>query len=317
MEAKLSAMMDEFLVIKEASRTSALSGAKQLITQMTRAGGQFATSGTGGGAAVGGGLGAVGNVIRESKKDDSEGPKNYLGAAVKGGLTGAAVGGTVGGVGRLSRDERLLHQYGGLLKRKPLGAGETAKRVVKRMGRNVKNFGERQVHGLTGYRFKGDSGLPGKETLKRQLDVMRVRTIDALRKAPDKATKKQILERASKDTKELMERAVEGQKLLDKGLTSAPGVAKGLVTKPKDTAKALLYERGKIRPGMAALPLAFAAPELARGDESEYGGKTMGQKLINAGTDVGATFALRGLPILPGIAAWQAADLGTRKLTGQ
>lgn len=100
------------------------------------------------------------------------------------------------------------------------------------------------------------------------------------------------------------------------GITSIPGLVKGLTSAPGATVKHLGHAAtGGTRFGtaMAVAPLAFEAPSLMRGDESAEGGLSMKRKLLGTGARTATNIALGGLPLLPGLAVGLGADLLTDK----
>lgn len=99
-----------------------------------------------------------------------------------------------------------------------------------------------------------------------------------------------------------------------KGITSLPGLAKGLARRPGETLKAVGHEAmsGGAAAGLGlgvGLPLALAAPSLAKGDESRAGGRSLGQKAVGLGADIASGALTAGVPILP--AAVGSAALGS------
>lgn len=104
------------------------------------------------------------------------------------------------------------------------------------------------------------------------------------------------------------------------GVTSLPGIAKGLVRRPKETIKAVGREAmSGGRTGLAlgvGLPVAFAAPDLAHGDESAQGGRSMRQKLVNVGSGVVGGALTAGVPVLPQMIGSTGVDVVSNKLLG-
>jgi hypothetical protein len=146
----------------------------------------------------------------------------------------------------------------------------------------------------------------------------RVRRLEELRHAdrlqgmaPQKA--KQLTEKHVGRMQGLTEEGLRGDDALRAGITNVPGVVRGLATRPGETAKALKNEMlagGGMGAGAVAvgLPLALAAPDLARGDESATGGRTMRQKLVNTGSGLVGGALTAGMPIIPQIATGIGID---------
>jgi len=257
------------------------------------------------GALVGGGVGGVGNAARAAYQgEDSRG---ILRAGLGGAVGGATLGAAGGGLGRKFRDVRLLDPT--------LSAGAAAKATVGSVGQGIKNFGKRQVHGITGA-YKGQAseiGLGGTAAANKQVALERLRRADRLKGVVNnpKAQAK-IWDETAKRNKELLEKGVRQQAALDAGVTSLRGIGQGMATKPKETLKAMWeHNAGKGFSGKAmglGVPAALMAPELAKGDESATGGKSLTQKLMNTGAMVGGSVAFGGVPIVGNLIGWDAAS---------
>ena len=79
---------------------------------------------------------------------------------------------------------------------------------------------------------------------------------------------------------------------------------KGLAQRPKETARAMWRHStgggGRMAAAAAVgVPLAFSAPGLMRGDESDEGGPTLKRKLLMTGAGIAGGIATAGLPIVP------------------
>ena len=245
-------------------------------------------------AAIGAGLGALGGAAG-NKEDRFHGA---LRGAVLGGVSGAAARGLGGAI----HDAHLLNPY-----------ASTTKTVIGGMRRAMQapvHFAKRQVHGLTGaYADRpGDIGLRSSATAEKKIDLLR-RRHHAL--GGDAAAHTEAI-------KALREEGRRGDAALKHGLTHLPGLARGLAKHPKETAKALLHEVGGAR-GAAfsvGIPLALSAPDIARGDESAKGGRSMRQKLVGLGTNIAGGAVTAGLPILPQLAGAVAIDAAGQKVLG-
>lgn len=184
-------------------------------------------------------------------------------------------------------------------------------RGARSAGRAVKEFGQRQAHGFTGH--YGDSLTTGLKRKEKKL-LKKMMGSDG-----KKLTK---LRGALKDT---VTRRHEMEAARKAGITSLPGLAKGLKSDAAGTGKALLkHQTGGTGVGRAmtfGVPAAFAASDLRKGDESEDGGKTIGQKLVTHGTRFGAGLATGSLAFVPGMVTASALEGGAtkayNKLTGR
>lgn len=88
------------------------------------------------------------------------------------------------------------------------------------------------------------------------------------------------------------------------GLTSIPGVAKGLVSHPTQTAESVAKAtlNGGLAKIMFAAPLALSVPSLLRGDESATGGRSLTGKLVETVGQAGLGAVSAGLPLTTGFA---------------
>lgn len=124
---------------------------------------------------------------------------------------------------------------------------------------------------------------------------------------------KKLVGKSKNVAKELSHR----QAARDAGITSLPGIAKGLATKPVDTAKAMWrHTSGGGRAGTAlalGVPAAFAANDLRKGDESAAGGKTVGQKIVRHGAQLGTSVITGGMSLVPGMVTSTALETGVGK----
>lgn len=259
------------------------------------------------GGLLGAGVGAVSGAASGAGTEDGA-----LAGAVRGALQGGAIGAAGGAAGRAFRDARLLNPS-----LSNLGA---AGQVVKNFGTGVANFGRRQLHGVTGaYKDRlGDIGMDSVSKSKRLIDRERLRLADRLKDvAPGSAQAAKLREATEETIKRLAEQGQRGQALIDVGGTSIPGLVKGMANKEtRGKLTKALWDRaaGKGPAGAAmavGMPVAFDLPDIAKGDESATGGKSLTQKLTNTAGRVGASIATAGLPILPNIAAWSGADVVT------
>lgn len=148
--------------------------------------------------------------------------------------------------------------------------------LLSRVGGSVANFGRRTMHGLTGG-FAHDAASAARIGLDPALHAQ--------------------------------------------GVTSIPGVVRGLSDARtrsqtiKSLGRATLGGGGALNTAMAAAPVVMAVPELARGDESALGGRSVKQKLTNLGLNVGANVATAGLPLGANLATGLGSGMLINKLT--
>ena len=257
-------------------------------------------------AGIGAGLGAAANVGREAVSGDPN--KNYLGAALRGGIAGGALGGAAGGIGRAARDTMLLRP-------ELTGTKDIAKATAQRAGRGVSNFAQRQFHGLTGFGGKDPAyldriGMAGSNTSLAKNRLHNLRAEDVARVNPTKTEK--IFDAASETARGVAEEGVVGDRMRSLGMTSAPGAIKAMATNPREASKAIwnqLRAGGKL--GIAAgvgLPTVMTAASLAKGDESAQGGQTIGEKALRGGANIGGGLLFGGLPVVSNMLVGGAAE---------
>jgi hypothetical protein len=273
---------------------------------------RFVTDSSGRGALVGAGVGAASGAVKAKAEGGDAG--DAVRGAIVGGLGGAALGGVAGGAGRAYRDTRLLDPA--LTATSAIGA------TAKRMGQGVSNFGRRQLHGVTGaYSDRpGEIGLRSSGTAAKKVDLAERRLQDRLVGSRSPQQSLDLHKKFQQEKKHLLEEGQRGDSYLKAGITSLPGLAKGLATAPKKTVKALWNEATSgSRLGVAAstgLPLALAAPGLAAGDESAQGGLSVRQKMTRLGTGLAGGLLTGGLPIVPQMATGLAIDLAGDRAAG-
>lgn len=103
------------------------------------------------------------------------------------------------------------------------------------------------------------------------------------------------------------------------GITSFPGLARGLVSNPKKTLGAAAKSTFSGKAGLAAgvgIPTAIATPSLLRGDESHEGGQTVRQKLVGYGSNMAGGVLTGGMPIIPGLVGSGIIDSASLKMLG-
>ncbi len=227
--------------------------------------------------------------------------------AVRGGLVGAATGGLAGSVARRAADYKLLHPGA--------GARDVATGTARSLGGSVKRFAQRQAHGLTG--AYGDDvgriGMEGRTQAARDIHLAGLRRDELLREARTSGERRMIHARHGQEVAKHVSSAAQGEDAAKHGLTSLPGIVKGLATRPKDTARAM-WRHTTGGGGSRAAGLIIAAnalpaiPSLMRGDESREGGPTMKRKLLMTGTNLAGGVATAGLPVVPQMLASEALN---------
>lgn len=253
------------------------------------------------GALLGGAAGATHGLMNRQ-----EGESGWA-AGIRGAIRGAAVGGGISAAGRAYRDTRLLNPE--------MGAGAAIGGTLRRAGEGIKRFGKRQIHGFTGaYADKpGAIGMRGSEEAKRRLDLFEKRFKDEAAYATSRGRDtSRLAEELANKKQELAEWGARGDAAQAAGITSIPGVVKGLAKRPGQTAKALKDEvTGGSKKGLVlavGVPAAFAAPEIMKGDESAAGGYTVGQKVRRLAGNVAGGVATAGLPVVPQLLAGGAIE---------
>lgn len=220
------------------------------------------------------------------------------------GLTGAAIGGGAGAVARKARDIQLLNP--GLHTSKSL-----AKATLGEMGTDVANVARRQLHGLTGYADEAAQdamNLRGKVPAAREAHLARLRGVD------QGLTAEQI--KATVDP--IMQRGAQGDAARRAGITTVPGTIRGVWNDPKGTAKALYndilppgssaWDKALTGMGYVGLPVGMAGLDIARGDESDQGGRTLGRKILGHTANIAGSALTAGLPIGSGMLAQEAVN---------
>lgn len=256
-----------------------------------------------------------------------------------GGLLGAGVGGAAGyyTAPPAQRTSRALKGalIGGLV-------GVAGGQAATPAGRTqIGQFAQRQAHGLTGYMGKG-TGWRGQRFTPRareSLQEARVRALEGMgwnvpksvqttgagRITPTNAAVQKAI--ADKPTGALSKyvrggrvdkfltkqklRAQAAQRLLvEEGMTSIPGLARGYATKPGMALKANLLAPGAIMG--VGLPLAFAAPGVAEGVQQRDVRPVARSLVETAGYALGG-----GLPMLTAFGVGSGFSAGAGKLFGE
>lgn len=292
-------------------------------------------------ALAGAGLGAAANVGREALRADDGRPKNYVGSAIRGAQVGGIAGGALGLGGRAVRDTMLLNPQ-------LSGAGDIAKATAKRVGTGISNMAQRQFHGLTGY-GSGDRaylnriGMMGNQAAAEEAKLLSARAQDDIKhlwkknveKLPLNAPLGQEYEVLGKTMQAedklrsslqgslagLQSQAALGERAMDLGMTSAPGSVKALVTNPREAAKAIWQQQtagGNWGKGIAGFGLGMSiyggVQDLRRGDESAYGGRTVGEKAMRTGAGITGNLLFGGLPLGAMQVATPLAEAGAGRL---
>lgn len=266
----------------------------------------------------------IGSSIKHMMKQQANTARNIGEATAGSGRwlgTGLGAGvGAVGGAATADPDERV----GGALRGALLGgvAGLGAGQLATRQGRGqTKRFGQRQLHGMTGYvprtaQQKAQGvGFAGKGlTSEQRVKALKGIGMDVGSSVPNKQKAIQEALNEQTITKNLPQKwrnrlagaevaGIEARRrAAEQGLTSIPGVLKGLATRPIDTLKTGFIAQGPTGMALATVPTAMMVPGAIRGEgfgSEEYGGKGGVGKFI--GENLGYT-ALGAAPIAPMIA---------------
>ncbi len=252
------------------------------------------------GAVVGAGAGALHGAATASPEDGK------LRGAVRGAIGGGVLGAGLAHAGRSVRDVKLLNPS--------MSHGQAAGQTLRNAGTQIKNFGKRQVHGVTGAYDPANIGMNSSIANAREMKLMPLRRADQLahgEKAPSSKNLRQGLH-------DLREQSARGDANIGAGITSIPGIAKGLVEHPGKTLGAMKNEAlsgGAMGKALAAVPLAQGAYELSHGDESASGGRSIKQKLVSTATNTLGGAAMVGMPMIPQLLGAAALESGARRLT--
>jgi hypothetical protein len=285
----------------EAFEKKAVSGAGVLFRRAS----QGLRGGPGAGALVGAGLGAAAGAYKERQQGGSG-----LGGAVLGGVGGGLVGAGAGGASRVYKDTKLLNPS--------MSGGQALVESVRRVGGAVKRYGQRQVHGFTGAYKDKDIGLLGRATAKRRERIAKLRFDDRMAKATTPRQRQSLRKAFDDEVKFIHSEGERGQRSLDAGVTSLPGLVRGFAKDPRQTAGAIINDAGGMGAGLGlgvGLPVAASIPDLARGDESAQGGRSMTQKIVGVGTDTLGGAATMALPTMPMLIAGEAVTQAGQYLT--
>lgn len=262
-------------------------------------------------AGVGAGLGMAAGLGREALSNNPN--KNYLGAGLQGAAMGGLLGGAGAGIAHAARDTMLLRPE---LK----GVGQVAMGTAQHIGQGVSNFAQRQFHGLTGYGAKDTAyldriGISGSGTAQAQNRLVNMRAENLAKHNP--AQTESIFAKAHDAAVANAHEGAMGDRYRALGMTSVPGTLRSAATNPRETAK-MVWDQARSGGSLGlamnvGLPAVAAAPSLMRGDESASGGQTMGEKVMRAGSSVGAGFLFGGVPLAAGnIAGSVAEGIGAR-----
>lgn len=232
-------------------------------------------------------------------------------------LAGSAIGAGLGGAAGAT-DER--DRAGGALRGALLGgvAGLGVGQLASKAGRTqVKHLGQRQLHGLTGYiprsaaqkargiGFAGKGMSAGERVQALKGMGMNVgENVGNRAAAIQRAMGEQTLtKRLPTKMREQLARAevagLEAQRqAAERGLTSIPGVAKGMLKNPLQTLKTGFVSQGPLGMALAAVPTAAMIPGVVSGQGygSEYSDRGGVGRLV--GENLGYT-ALGALPFAP------------------
>lgn len=225
-----------------------------------------------------------------------------IGGTLRGALGGAVVGGAGASAGRAMRDTQLLAK-------RPLTALETVKGTGKRLGEGVVQGVKRQLHGLSGaYANPAETGIQSSHLAKRREALVRARAADEGVRSSGKALKSEIAN--------IRAAGRQGDESLAAGTTSLPGVIRGLAGPARAHTARVLGREITGRGGLLSLggalgiglPIVSGAADIAQGDESATGGRSLAQKVVGTGTNVGVGALTAGMPFMAGQLVSGTAD---------
>jgi hypothetical protein len=256
--------------------------------------GRFIAHNPGSTSAIGAGLGGALGVAREAAR--GEGEKNYVAGGVLGALRGGLAGAGVAAIGRGARDTMLLNPQ-------LSGAKDVAKATLARAGEGVGNFARRQVHGITGHGANDKAyldriGITGSGTAAKRVHLDTLRAQDLAKHSPGSVNS---AEQAASMRAHFAEGDV-GDRMRDLGMTHAPGAVKAFAKDPRAASKAV-WDQLRLGGGLGVaagvgVPVAVSGADLARGDESAAGGRSLGEKSMRAVGNIGGGLVFSGLPML-------------------
>lgn len=253
-------------------------------------------------------------------------------------LAGTGVGAGIGAVGGAATSDPE-NRVGGALRGAMLGgvAGLGAGQIATKAGRGqVKRFGQRQLHGVTGYvprstqqKAKGISftgkGLTGEQRAQALKNIgmdVGEKTVNKTKALQEAMEGQTITKGLPKKWRERLAKAevagVEARRTAaEEGLTSIPGVLKGMATRPLHTLKTGFVAQGPAGMALTALPTAMMIPGAVSGQgygSEEYGGKGGLGKFV--GENVGYT-ALGAVPMVPMMAGAALAGKAGQLIHGR
>ena len=279
----------------------------------------------------------IGSSVKQLLKRPAVATKGMSPANV-GRLAGTGIGagvGAIGGAATSAPEDRV----GGALRGAMLGgvAGLGAGQIATKAGRGqVKRFGQRQLHGATGYvprtaqQRAAGIGFTGKGlTADQRVQALKNIGMDVGSRSKDKAKALQeavgeqtLTKGLPKKWRERLAKAelagVEARRTAaEEGLTSIPGVLKGMATRPLHTLKTGFVAQGPAGMALAAVPAAMMIPGAVSGQgygSEEYGGKGGIGKFV--GENLGYT-AFGAAPIMPMMAGAALAGKAGEYLHGR
>jgi hypothetical protein len=266
-------------------------------------------------------IAGIGTALKHMLKRPAGAAKG-LSSAGAGRLVGTGIGAGVGAAGGAAANPE--DRTGGALRGALLGgvAGLAGGQVATKAGRGqVKRFGQRQLHGMTGYvprtaaqkaqgiGFAGkglsaDQRVAALKNIGMDVGSKVTNRSKALREAMENQV---LVKKLSPNVrKRLAGMEVGGiearRRAAEQGLTSIPGVLKGMAKNPLQTLKTGFQSQGPTGMMLATVPTAMMIPGAVSGKgygSEEYGGRGGVGKMI--GENLGYA-ALGAAPIAPMIA---------------
>lgn len=266
-------------------------------------------AGMGVGVGLGGAVGAAAGGSHDYQEAKRQGATtgqalgSSIGGVLRGGAKGAVIGGAAGGAAGA-----LGHALN------PVVAENVRKNLTNRSA--FARFGQRQVHGLTGYTPDGglsslhmgpEQRMPAVTAAKAELEA--ARTGKDVRTLSDKLLRRSSVEGADIRANRAQSSYDAHKNIHERGMTSLPGVARALRKDPLGATRAAARDQlaGTSLP-MKALTVGAPAAQLGAAamqnpNDLNAQGQTKGQALGESATSLASGLLLGPLPLATQIAA--------------
>lgn len=157
-------------------------------------------------------------------------------------------------------------------------------------------------------------GITSSGSSLREGNLLLRRAQDQLQHVSDPSARKKIVDSVLESVRSARQSGQAGDRAVELGVTSLPGTLKALAGKNRGEAAKYLGKQMIGGGGPAGvimgvgLPLGFGAYDLAQGDESASGGRTVPQKLVNIGAGTATGALMGGMPMGSQLAAQMGLD---------